>query len=308
MSNQMDEILSKHHYRKTFFTLVLLILVLAMVLRFYTLPVYDSTLKYSYSAFFALILDNLVVSLFISVFIGAFIFWITPKIVKRSVMEVIDPKEINPLLKAAANTTKFWIYKGACGRYTRATTLPMLADAARFEGIGRDITICLLNPQNEELCEEYATYRQSLKSGKGGVIWTQQVVQDEILATAICALKYHASQPLLRVRVFFVENFSVFRLDVSDKYVVITKEDKDASALRADAGTYFYDSYKDDIRLTERQATELLFPSKLDITMLSDEAYLRQILKSTNLFDEAKLDTSQIKKIIERVNKPADPY
>lgn len=304
----MEEILSKHHYRKTFFTVVLLILVLSLALRFYAIPTYDATLKYSYIGFFALILDNLVVSLFISVFIGAFIFWITPKIVKRSVMEVIDPKQINPLLKAAASSTKFWIYKGACGRYTRATTLPMLADTAKSEGIGRDITICLLNPRNEELCEEYATYRQSLKSGKKGVIWTQQMVQEEILATAICALKYHATQPLLRVRVFFVDSFSVFRLDVSDKYVVITKEDKEASALRADAGTYFYDSYIDDIRLTERQATELLFPNKLEIAMLNQEAYLRETLKSTNLFDETKLTASQIKKIIDRVNKPADPY
>ena len=304
----MEEILSKHHYRKTFFSIVLLILVLSLVLRFYTLPYYNPSLKYSYSAFFALILDNLVVSLFISVFIGAFIFWITPKIVKRSVMEVVDPNQINPLLKLAASSTKFWIYRGACGRYTRATTLPMLAEAAKTEGIGRDITIYLLNPRNEGLCEEYATYRQSLKSGNKQGAWTQQIVQEEILATAICALKYHASQPLLRVQVFFVDNFSVFRLDVSDIYVVITKEDKDASALRADAGTYFYESYKDDIRLIERQASEFLFPSKVDVALLNQEAYLRQMLKSTHLFDEAKLDASQIKKIIDRVNKPADPY
>lgn len=304
----MEEILSKHHYRKTFFTIVLLILALSLVLRFYTLPFYNPSLKYSYTAFFALIIDNLVVSLFISVFIGAFIFWITPKIVKRSEMEVVDPNQINPLLKLAANSTKFWIYKGACGRYTRATTLPMLAEAARLEGIGRDITIYLLNPRNEELCEEYATYRQSLKSGNKKGAWTQQIVQEEILATAIYALTYHISQPLLKVRVFFLNNFSVFRLDVSDKYVVITKEDKDASALRADVGTYFYDSYKDDIRLIERQATEFLFPRKVDIAMLSQEAYLRKVLRTTNLFDETKLDVTQVKKIIERVNKPADPY
>ena len=91
------------------------------------------------AALFGTLLDNLAVSLFLAVFLGAFVFWLTPSIVKRSVIEVIEPKQINPLLKVAATGTRSWLYKGACGRYTRATTIPKLAEAARIEGIGRDI-------------------------------------------------------------------------------------------------------------------------------------------------------------------------
>lgn len=283
-------------------------LVLALGTRFFALPAFNPLLSLSLTTFVASLLDNLVISLFLAVFIGVFVFWLTPEIVRRSTIEVLEPKQINPLLKAATSETKSWVYKGACGRYTRATTLPKLADAARVEGIGRDITICVLNPKNDALCAEYATYRRSLKSGMAGTPWTRQVVQEEVLATAITALQYQFSEPLLRIRVFFVDSFSAFRLDISDRYVVVTKEDKEASALKADAGTYFYDSYKDDVRLTERQAAELKCCGKLEFNGAISESVLREVIRCANLIDDAKLNELNVNRILECVNAPADPY
>lgn len=306
----MDTILSKPHYRRTFFIVVLLVLVLALVARFFVLPCYDSTLSLSRSgvALLGALLDNLVISLLLTVFLGGFVFWLTPAIVKRSAIEVIAPKEINPLLKAAVHVTRSWIYKGACGRYTRAETIPGMAKAARTEGIGRDITICILNPKNDDLCAAYATYRKSLKSSDAGKPWSCQVVQEEIIATAITALRFQFSEPLLRIRVFFVDHFSAFRFDISDQYVVTTKEDKGASALRADAGTYFYDSYKDDVRLTERQSKEMVCCGKLDFPGLLDEAKLKEAMKCADLFDESKITSLNMSRILESVNTPKDPY
>ena len=304
----MDEILSKQHYRRTFFGFVLLILLLALSARFFVLPYFDPELLLTITSLFGSLLDNLVVSLFLAVFIGAFVFWLTPSIVKRSVIEVVAPKQINSLLKTAANGTRSWIYKGACGRYTRATTIPKLAEAARIEGIGRDITICILNPKNDELCTAYATYRRSLKSGKSGTAWTCQVVQEEILATAITALKFQFSEPQLRIRLFFVDHFSAFRLDISDLYVVVTKEDKEASALRADVGTYFYDSYKDEVRLTERQSKEMMCCGKLEFADVLDEAKLREAINCANIFDEANLANLNVARLLACINSPNDPY
>jgi hypothetical protein len=246
--------------------------------------------------------------LFLAVSLGAFLFWLTPSIIKRSAIAVVEPKQINPLLKVAATGTRAWVYKGACGRYTRATTIPKLAEAARLEGIGRDITICLLNPKNEAVCTAYATYRRSLKSGSAGTPWTCQVVQEEIIATAVTALKYQFSEPLLRIRVFFVDHFSAFRLDISDHFVVLTKEDKEASALRADAGTYFYDSYKDDVRLTERQSTEMTCCGKLQFSGAIDEAKLTEALQCSGLFDISHLPKLNIQRLLTCVNAPSDPY
>ncbi|MFI5444321.1 hypothetical protein [Polaromonas sp. UC242_47] len=304
----MDEILSKQHYRRTFFVVVGLVLTLALVARFFVLPYFAPAQSLAGEALLGSLLDNLVVSLLLAVFLGGFVFWLTPAVVKRSTIEVIAPKQINPLLKSAASATRSWVYKGACGRYTRATTIPKLAEAARTEGLGRDITICILNPKNDNLCAAYATYRRSLKSGKSAEPWSRQLVQEEILATAITALKFQFSEPLLRINVFFVDHFSAFRLDISDQYVVVTKEDKEASALRADAGTYFYDSYKDDVRLTERQSKVMVCCGKLEFSGALDESKLREAVKCADIFDEAKLADLDIPRLLTAINTPHAPY
>jgi len=303
----MQEILSKRHYRRPFFTTVLVVLAFALLVRFLVLPQYDPSLSLSFSAFLASLLDNLVVSIFITVLIGGFIFWITPDIVRRSQLEILEPKRISPLLKEAAATSKFWIYKGACGRYTRAVTLPLLADAARVEGIGRDITVCILDPRNHRLCAAYATYRKSLRS-RTETLWSPLVVQEEVLATAVLILKYQFSEPLLRINLFFVNSFSAFRLDISDRYVIVTKEDIGASALKADAGTYFYDSYKDDVRLTERLATQLPYSPDLEFTSKFTESSLLETIKQSKLVDESMLQQLNISRLLETVNTPTSPY
>lgn len=304
----MDEILSRQHYRRTFYLVVGLILALSLVTRFFVLPYFAPAQALTTAALLGSLLDNFVVSLFLAVFLGAFVFWLTPSIVKQSAIAVVEPKQINPLLKAAATGTRAWVYKGACGRYTRATTIPKLAEAARLEGIGRDITICLLNPKNEAVCTAYATYRRSLKSASAGIPWTCQVVQEEIIATTVTALKYQFSEPLLRIRVFFVDHFSAFRLDISDHFVILTKEDKEASALRADAGTYFYDSYKDDVRLTERQSTEITCCGKLQFSGNIDYAKLTEVLQCSGLFEIGDLPKLNTQRLLDCVNTPSDPY
>jgi hypothetical protein len=304
----MDDILSKKHYRRAFYLVVSLVLVLSMVTRFLVLPIYDPILKISIGAFAAASLDTLMASLLITVAIGSFVFWLRPEIVKRSTIEVVEPKQINPLLKHATTISRGWIYKGACGRHTRASTLPRLAEAARVAGIGRDITICILNPMNSSLCSEYAIYRRSLKSRNSGTTWTRQVVQEEIIATAITAMKFIFTEPLLRIRVFFIDNFSAFRLDIADEYVVVTKEDSEASALKADAGTYFYDSYKDDVRLTERQGRELKCCGKLEFKGDISDALLREAILCANIADDSLLSTLDVERIRRCVNSPTDPY
>lgn len=303
----MDSILEKKHYRKVFYVIMGLILGLTFTIRAFVIPYYSGT-ALSWGSFFLSLCDNFIVSLVITIIIGCFIFWLTPDNVLISKIEIIEPKEINPALKSVLSTTRNWIYKGTCGRYTRATTLPRLAEAARNSGFGRDITICLLNPKNEKLCKEYAIYRKSLKSADPNNPWTQESVQEEIIATAIVALKYTYLEPLLRINIFFVDHFSAFRLDISDSFVIVTKEDKEASALKADAGTYFYDSYKDDVRLTERQSLSLGHFPTLVFNGDVDEAKLKEVLLHTHFFDHSVLSQTSIKSILEKINKPKDPY
>ncbi len=285
-----------------------MLLAFSVTLRYLVLPRFDSSLDVSVVKLFASILDGFSISLLVTVIIGSFIFWLTPEIVKKSVMDVIDPKEIGPLLKKAIPVSRTWIYKGACGRYTRATTLPMMAQAARQAGIGRDIRIILLDPDNSLLCEEYATYRRSLKSARNGDAWTASKVKEEIVATVISALRYKHEEPLLRIDLHLANHFSAFRFDISDSYVVVTKEDSEAAGLKADQATYFYDSYVDDARLTERQSKRVFYSKKvpLDGDLTADA--VKEIALESNLVSQDGVRMLDLEKILSYINCPKDPY
>lgn len=304
----MEQTLQKEHYRSVFYVLIGVILSLSVIIRLFIIPYLTGSLV-SWEAFFTSFFDNFIVTLIITVFIGSFIFWLTPKNAFRAKMEVIDAKEINPTLKSVLNSTRFWIYKGACGRYTRATTIPQMAEAAKNSGFSKEITICILSPTNQHLCNEYATYRRSLKSADAHNPWNVKTVQAELIATIVTALKYRYLQPRLKIRIFLVDHFSAFRLDVSDQFVVVTKEDKTASALKANVDTYFYESYKDDILLTERQSKEIVnFPDlEFDESPIT-KIKLEEVLSTTHVFSYTDLEEKDITQILSYINSPKDPY
>ena len=235
-------------------------------------------------------------------------FWVTPEIVKKSVMDVIDPKEIGPLLKKATSDSRSWIYKGACGRYTRATTLPTMAKSARQEGIGRDIRITLLDPSNDLLCEEYATYRRSLKSAKNGSRWTKSKVKEEVIATVISALRYKHEEPLLRIEIHLINHFSAFRFDISDQYVIVTKEDSEAAGLKADKSTYFYDSYVDDSRLSERQSKVVSYTKKIPLDGDLTSGNIKGLIVGIGFITESDLQDLDMERVVQNINSPEDPY
>ena len=223
-------------------------------------------------------------------------------------MDVIAPKEIGPLLKKATSDSKTWIYKGACGRYNRATTIPMMASAARQQGIGRDIRMTLLDPINEQLCDEYSIYRRSLKSAKYGSKWTKEKVQQEVIATVLSALRFKHEEPLLRIEIYLTNHFSAFRVDISDEYAVVTKEDSDASGLRADKSTYFYDSYLDDCRLCERQSKKVDYNHIIPLDGDLNSKNIVPIIEKVFNCEMQNLKDLELDKIVAAINSPTDPY
>jgi len=306
----LEEILKKHHYRKTFYLIIGLVLVITLTARVFVIPYFDATSAISSTQVITMILDGLFASLIVTIFIGMFIFWLTPEIVKKSMMEVIDPKEISPLLKKATINSKTWIFKGVTGRYTRSVTIPSMAESARAQSIGRDIRLSLINPKNTDLCKEYAIYRKSLKSASDTDPWDYKKVRNEVVATIVSALITKHDEPLLRIEIYLLEHFSAFRLDISDDYVVITKEDREASGLRADKGTYFYDSYIDEVRLHERQATNVIVTDSVECLIREsfDNDALKKFIKDINLLDDNEISTLNLAKITSSIKNPKNPY
>ena len=91
----MQELLNRRHSRRAFYVIVSLALLVIALLRGLALPLVDCSLWLTWPGFAALLLDTLFASLLVTVMIGTFLFWLTPEIVKRSAIEVVEPSQIN---------------------------------------------------------------------------------------------------------------------------------------------------------------------------------------------------------------------
>jgi hypothetical protein len=142
----------------------------------------------------------------------------------------------------------------------------------------------MLDPTSLRAVRSYSDYRQSLRSAEKDP-WTPGRVVIEIYATVLHAFLARAQQPFLKVNISVLDQFSPFRLDLSDEYVVLTKEDREAPAVKCVRDSYFYDAYLEELVLHERQAKLITFPTS-DLppleSMSSDVA--TTLLRDASLF------------------------
>src|SRR6185312_7603408 len=64
-------------------------------------------------------------------------------------------------------------------------------------------------------------------------------------------------EPMLDVTVCISAYWSVLRVDLSAKYVIVTREDPQAPGIRADEGTSFYEAYTSDLNVSASQSRTL---------------------------------------------------
>ena len=159
----------------------------------------------------------------------------------------------------AIQSTRLWIYKGGTGTYLRAVTLPGNAENALRQRTRREISIEILDPTNVELCDQYGRMRRSLdpKPDRSGETWTTIRVRKESYATILAAAYYRESHGLLDIQLGLSATMSLFRYDLASPYIIIIQEDGTAPALEASSGTYFYNSYLNELRLSFDQSRKL---------------------------------------------------
>lgn len=76
----------------------------------------------------------------------------------------------------------------------------------------------------------------------------------------------------------------------------------------ADVDSYFYDSYKDDLRLTELQSQFIDYAKPIPGGTALTEEILKSIVGDLKVFSQNQIDDLNFKKILELVNSPVDPY
>ncbi|WP_143467564.1 hypothetical protein [Leptolyngbya ohadii] len=252
------------------------------------------------------ILDNLIASGIATVAIAGLIFWLNPPVMRNAEISVLEPRQVSRLLQEGRQSTNTYWFNGGTGRFTRAVTIPGLAASARANNQTTELTIQLIDPCNSELCETYANYRNRLRSAGGKSSWTTKLVQLEVYATIVSAYAYQSSQPLLQVKVGLKQNYSLFRIDLSSTQAIITKEDPQEPALICKAGSLFYHSFLEDMRLSLDQA--LILPrSSCEKPQFLKVEDVSTLLKNLDI-QNADLSEADLLQIIEKVQKLDSPY
>lgn len=253
----MDAILGNTRYRNLFFIASVSFLAVLILLRYLLLPRWNPGLSLKTTEALAQLAQGLTTSLVATILIGSFIFFVTPAVMRKAKIEPVDPKSINPLLKKASSESLNWIFRGGMGRYTRAETIPALIKRARESGLRRKITLMLSDPDDERACQGYALYRNGLSSASKAKELTASSVRDQILATIFTAAMASLTESMLDVELFVLPIWSVVRIDLSDRYVIVTSEDDREPGLRADEETHYYGTYRKDLDFLAKQGRRL---------------------------------------------------
>ena len=216
--------------------------------------------------------------------------------------KMLYPSEISGELSDAAKIATEWEYRGGCGRYQRFDVLPALANSATASGRGRYAYVEILDPDNTELCEKYATYRNNRRSGRGA--WSADRVRLEVLATIFSAYNY-AKTANLEVELYLASGFSLFRVDLSDKYAVVTQEDERLPALKLAAESHYYREIQEDLRITRSTAKKLpIHTSRLQVRCRES---LNQVAEALGVGLQG-IQSEKLDELIVMIHSPASPY
>lgn len=249
----VGRLLSNRYNRRVFTFTMALMLVTLLITRIFVLPiVFNEEIDFFgpvVSVFNALFATGVV-----TLVVAVLFFWLTPSVGERAEMEVIAAHEISDKLEAARATTRDWWYSGGLGRFTTSVTVPRLLERASNSNTTQEVTLLIIDPADADLCRRYADYKNSLRSTRGSP-WTAEKIRNEAMASLLLTAYWNGQSTRLEVTAGLKRNFSIFRIDLSSEHVVITKADPQDPALKTDAGTFFYNSYREEIRNALAQST-----------------------------------------------------
>jgi hypothetical protein len=213
------------------------------------------------------------------------------------------------MLESALQGVNEWWYRGHTGRHFRSVTLPGLATQSRSTNIHKRAVIQILDPTDQVACEYYAKYRNSLRSAAPDSPWDAQRVRCELCATVISAYIWKAKEQLLDVEIGLLAHVSLFRVDLASSLALVTKEDPREPALRFDNGTFFYEAYKEDLRLSYEQARIITLPMGMPPRSFDEmsNSNVRNLLIALSI-DHPELDHASVLEIIRLTREARNPY
>ena len=160
------------------------------------------------------------------------------------------------------------------------------------------------DPNEQKVLERYADYRNSLHFEQQGE-WTARRVQVEVIATVLAAAEQSAQSQFFVPTISVGLDFPLFRIDMSDDRMVMTREDPTWPGITCTHQSKFYSSYQEEIR----QGMALGRPldlSKIHKKTVIDEKNCRHLMSQFGFLIPD--DDDFVGQVIEAIRKPRNPY
>ncbi|WNO53181.1 hypothetical protein [Stakelama saccharophila] len=255
------------------------------------------------SSFGESIVDNLAAGLVVAMVSSLLLWLISPKAHFEEDIVAIQPWNIHELLQTPLADTKSYWFRGRSGRFMRSAVMPALDAAGRRESVLRTLHMLLPDPADTPMLADYAHYRGSLQGAKG--TWDASRIQNEILATIIAAARRVNANHFFEVALYLKSDFALFRLDMSDDRLVMTREDPKWPGIACSSRSKFYASYHEEFRNEASRAKSVDLSLASVPTPLEPEdvdGILAALSLSITLTDEDRTA------IVKGVEKPERPY
>jgi hypothetical protein len=248
--------LSNPYRRRQFFALGVATFVALLAVRFFILPWLWGQHLPSAGEIVDKILDGFLVAIATSMITAAVLSWLTPSEEMAEIMIMNPGIELKRLLENDLRGTRSFWYKGHTGKWTRSETLPRLAREARATRSTKDIRIVILNPNNDGACRQLANL-DAERDPKVDTSSQVSYIKKQLLATVLAAYVWREKEPLLQIAVALHNEFSLFRIDLTDQSAIVTRSSPRDLAIRYSFQSDFYRSFLEEVRVSFNRSKRL---------------------------------------------------
>ena len=285
-------------HRRSIIGLLIAICIIIFLFDAFLFPIAPDSIQPGLSGYARAIASAIIVLLALFVLVRSFI----PNTQNTLEIREIHPKNITSEFENLLSDTLRWRYTGNFGRYLRGKVLPTLADRPNMQ-----ISVSIINPQDEVLCERHAEYRNGISSIDRGRRYDTDTVALEVIVTIIhCA--WYAANKNVSIELFLLSMFDPLRIDSNDNAMILTVEDRRRPALIITSGHFMYDHFDLQMRFERQQGRKLDlggFPDCATIAAIEAD-HVETFLASKHMKDLC--DRLTVGRIVTACREAKNPY
>ena len=285
-------------HRRTFVALLLAICALIILCDIFLVPAAPESLQSNLAGYIQALAAAFIVVLII--YCIAIVFIPRPSVAQNLLQ--IEPKDITAEFEILLSSALRWRYTGNFGRYLRGKVLPTLAARPNMQ-----ISVSIIDPQDDILCNKHAEYRNSINSVDRGLHYDADTVALEAIVTIIHCAWYVANKGV-SIELVLLSMFDPLRIDSSDNAMILTVEDRRRPALKITHDHFMYSHFDLQMRYQREQGRELPlrgFPNRATISAIEEED-VENFLTSINMQTECEKLTAE--RIVVACRESRNPY